>query len=443
MDVFLPKGTRDLLPEQMHNRMRVMGIVREVFGRFGFEPLETPAFERIETLLGKYGDEGDKLIYKILERGEGEAEGKADLALRYDLTVPLARVIAMHPEIRLPFRRWQMQPVWRAERPQKGRYREFWQCDVDAIGAPGPIPDAECVAVVAASLDALGLAAYTIRVNDRRILADLAQLAGATDGRQETSVLVALDKLDKIGKDGVIKELNRHGFADPAALDAFWAAVEVQGSNDAILEGLAEKLTDRGREGVASLRRVVDLTLALGVDPSKLRVDPTLARGLDYYTGAVFEAVIEGAGVGSVSGGGRYDGLIGMFSGKPIPAVGVSLGLDRIVTVMEERGLLPKGGTATDVLVIVYGEETLSQTLAAAAAVRAAGVRAEVFGETAKLGRQFKHADARGYRWTILIGPEEAAVGVVALKNLRTGEQAKISIAAAVERIKDLGTAPA
>ncbi len=439
MDVFLAKGTRDLLPEQMHNRLHVMGIVRDVFARFGFEPLETPAFERIETLLGKYGEEGDKLVFKILERGEGGREGKADLALRYDLTVPLARVMAMHPEIRLPFRRWQMQPVWRAERPQKGRFREFWQCDVDIVGAAGPLPDAECVAVVDTALRELGFTSYTIRMNDRRILSDLAKRAGATDTKQEMSVLIALDKLDKIGKDGVSAELERMGFAADGVA-ALWAALAVEGGNAVVLDHLERSLDDRGREGVATLRRVLEAAEALGVDLARVQIDPTLARGLDYYTGPVFETVVPNFS-GSISGGGRYDGLIGMFSSKPMPAVGVALGLERILVVMEELGMLPKAQAAADVLVLLFDETTVIDALRVAARLRAAGVRAETFPEVAKLGKQFKHADARGYRWTILAGPDEVAKGVVALKDLREGQQHTLPLDQAIATI--LGTTPA
>ncbi len=439
MDVFLPRGTRDLLPEQMKNRLRVIEIVRGVFARFGFEPLETPAFERIETLTGKYGDEGDKLIYRILKRGEGSDQGESDLALRYDLTVPLARVMAMHPEIRLPFRRYQIQPVWRADRPQKGRFREFWQCDVDLVGSTSPLADAECVAVVDSCLKTLGFSKYTIRVNDRRILADMARIAGATNPKEETSVLIALDKLDKIGRDKVHAELLGRGFVE-ANLQAFWDVAELSGDNDAILHALNTVLSESGRQGVEVLRQLLQGAIALGVAPAAIQIDLTLARGLDYYTGPVFETVVDEPKIGSISGGGRYDELIGMFSPTPLPAVGVSLGLERLITVMEELGMLPSAGTATEVLVAQWGADTLPETLDAARRFREAGIRTELFTEPAKLAKQFKHANARGYRWLALVGADEKAAGTISLKDLLRGEQSSLSIADAIAAVQKAGT---
>lgn len=436
MDVFLPKGTRDLLPEALRARHRVMATIRGVFERFGFDPLETPAFERIETLMGKYGEEGDRLIYRILERGEGGREGKADLALRYDLTVPLARVMAMHPELRLPFRRWQMQPVWRADRPQKGRFREFWQCDVDIVGTTSAVAEAECLAVVATALAELGLPKFTIRVNDRRILSDLAQLAGADSPARETSVLVAIDKLDKIGVDGVTKDLVSRGFPEDKVA-ALWRALDLGGVTDpesalAILEG---SLGERGRAGVAALREVFPAAIALGVPPRQIVVDPTLARGLDYYTGPVFEAVVDEPKVGSIAGGGRYDNLIGMFAGKPLPAVGVSLGLERLITVLEELGLAAGASSAPQVLVGVWGPETRAFSLEVAAALRGAGIRTELFADDAKLKRQAAHADARGVAWFVVAGPGEAAERKLTLKDMKGGTSAVVTVAEAIARI--------
>ena len=430
--VFLPKGTRDFMPDAMRRRLYVIGIVREVFERFGFEPLETPSFERIETLAGRYGDEGEKLIYKILERGEGGKTGAADLALRYDLTVPLARVMAMHPELRLPFKRYQMQPVWRADRPQKGRYREFWQCDVDVCGTTSLLADSECLAVVAAALDALGFREYTIRVNDRRILSSLARLAGADSPRREAEVLVALDKLDKIGREGVDRELVERGFL---ATSALWAALDVPAGGE--LRALHDRLDPTARAGAETLGRVVDAAIGLGVAPRRIRVDPTIARGLGYYTGMVFETEVVQPKIGSISSGGRYDELIGMFAGRPIPSVGASLGLERIITVMEELGMLPSSEGVPRVMVAVYGPETLAPTLAAAKMLRDAGIATDLFADEAKLGRQLKHANARGYRWVVVVGPEEVAKDAVSLKDLASGAQETLSLADAIRRIAD------
>ena len=425
MSVHLAKGTRDFLPAQMINRQRVIDTLRGVFTRFGFEPLETPAFERIETLTGKYGDEGSKLMYRILKRGEGGQRGEVDLALRYDLTVPLARVAAMNAQLRLPFKRYQVQPVWRADRPAKGRFREFYQCDVDILGTEHPSADAECLAVVSASLQALGFDKFTIRLNDRRILRALAASHGATDEAAEMAFLISLDKLDKIGRAGVEKELAERGLA--ADTERLWATLAPQSTNQEALDHLAAELPG-AQEGIDTLRRVLALALALGVPEERLRIDATLARGLDYYTGPVFETVVDEPNVGSISGGGRYDNLIGMFSGRQVPAVGVSLGLERIVTVMEELGMLPETATAAQVLVTVFDEERLAASVHCARVLREAGIDAELFLDDKNLKKQFKYANARGFPWLIVIGPDEATSGHVNLKNLKSGDQRLISV---------------
>jgi len=406
--VFLPKGTRDLMPATMNRRLLVIDTVRDVFSRYGFEPLETPAFERIETLTGKYGDEGEKLMFRILKRGEGGQRGEVDQALRYDLTVPLARVVAMNPGMALPFKRSQIQPVWRADRPQRGRFREFYQCDVDTIGTDSPIADAECIAVVHDALMALGLQDFTIRVNHRVLLKALADAIGASD--KEVGLLQALDKLDKVGREGVEKEMLERGFsADQAA--QLWAYLD-----GATIPGAAQAESE--------LKTILDLALDLGVDPDRVKLDRTLARGLDYYTGPVFETVLNGAYSGSISGGGRYDGLIGMFSGKgDVPAVGVSLGIERIFMLMDEMGLMPDSPTSTQVWATVFSEDTRSATLEAAAILRQAGIRVQVSTRVGKLAKQFKDASSRGIPFVLVCGPEEAASGTVVLKNLATGEQ--------------------
>lgn len=430
MAVHLAKGARDFLPDAMRNRQVVMAKVRAVFERFGFDPLETPAFERLETLTGKYGDEGEKLMFKILARGEDGKEGKADLALRYDLTVPLARVVAMHPELKVPFKRWQMAPVWRADRPQRGRFREFWQCDADIIGAEAPLADAECLAVCAAALTELGFDRFRIRLNDRRILRAIARAAGAHD--REGALLVIVDKLDKIGRDGVTTQLRELGLDDDG-LARLWSILDVPPGHHDTLDALAPQLDDDGQAGVATLREVLDCALALGVPADKLVVDPTLARGLDYYTGPVYEAGLLDLPIGSVSGGGRYDGLIGMFSGRSIPAVGVSLGIERLITVMEEQGKLPPVTAPADVLVAIPSADSRIHALKLAARLRADGLRVETYLRVRKLGDQLKYANERGFAWVAIA---EGASGEVSLKDMVSGEQAKIPDSEVASRIR-------
>ncbi len=425
MSVHLAKGARDFLPAAMRNRLAVIGIVREVFERFGFEPLDTPAFERLETLAGKYGDEGDKLMYKILKRGRGSERGECDMALRYDLTVPLARVVAMHPELRMPFKRYHMAPVWRADRPQRGRFREFWQCDVDVVGTTSPLAEAECLAVVDAAMEALGFSDFRIRLNDRRILRAMARAAGAMD--QEMPVLIAVDKLDKIGRDGVTAELAGLGL-EPDAVARLWQILDVKPGLQSTLDALAPQLDEEGQAGVQTLREVLALAAAHGVPSHRIVVDPTLARGLDYYTGPVYECEVLEGGIGSTGGGGRYDGLVGLFSGRDIPAVGVSLGLERLITVMEERGMLPAEGATAQVLVTLHGPEQQHYAVKVATTLRNAGVRTELFLDSRKLRAQFKHANACGHGWIALSGPDEANNGQVTLKNMSTGAQQTVRL---------------
>ncbi len=422
-DVRNARGTRDLLPAQMHARLWVLDKVRAIFARYGFEPLETPAFENIDTLMGKYGDEGEKLIFRILERGEGGREGKADLALRYDLTVPLARVVAQNPALPMPFKRYQVQPVWRADRPQKGRYREFYQCDADIVGINSRVADAECLAMASDALTELGFAGrFQIKLNHRKLLSAIVAAAGAAE--REGEVLVAIDKLDKVGVPGVTKELGERGF-DAAVIDRLWAILAAPDDLDAVADAVGEAAL----APAAELREVLAHAAALGA--TGVAFDATLARGLGYYTGPVFEAVITDGGVGSVSGGGRYDGLVGMFSKRDVPAVGISLGLERLLVVMEERGMLPTGGTRTRVLVTRFAPELDGAALAAARTLRDAGVLVETWlGAPGKLGNQFKYADQRGIPFAVVIGPDEAAAGVAKVKDLKTGEQREVALAA-------------
>lgn len=447
MRVHLPKGTRDFLPDEMYRRQSVIDRVRLVFERFGFQPLETPAFERIETLTGKYGDEGQKLVFRILKRGAGGERGECDQALRYDLTVPLARVIAMNPQVRLPFKRYQIAPVWRADRPAKGRFREFLQCDADIVGSHSVMADAECVAVLHAALAELGLQRFTIRLNDRRVLAATAAAVGAAD--REAELLIAVDKLDKIGRDGVAKELGERGF-DDAQISGLWALLTREETDEATLahldEALAARTTgevaDAAKAGVQALRELLDIAGALGVDASRICVDPTLARGLDYYTGPVFEVVADDVQIGSIASGGRYDGLVGMFSGREVPAVGCSLGLDRILVVLEELGLLTAPGNAIEALVTVWDEGSRQASVEAAATLRGAGVRTELYLGDGKLKHQLKYADAKGYPWLLVLGPSEIEQGRVSLRDMRSGAQHVVTLPEAVALLRP-GTGPA
>lgn len=432
MSVHLAKGTRDHLPEKMNQRLHVIAILREVFERYGFEPLETPAFERIETLMGKYGDEGEQLIFKILKRGEGGKRGEVDQALRYDLTVPLARVIAMNPGLKMPFKRYQIQPVWRADRPQRGRYREFVQCDVDTLGCTSMLADAECVAVLHDCLQALGFPSFTIRVNHRALLKACVDHAGLSE--MESSVLVAVDKLDKIGREGVDAELRQRGVSDES-IETLWQLFSVRGPG--ALDHLEALLGPVSEGPVNELREMLDGAAEMGVVLDRLVVDPTLARGLGYYTGPVFEAEVNEPKIGSISGGGRYDGLVGIFSKRQVPAVGLSLGLDRLVVVMEELGLFPDLRSAARVLVTVYSEEMRPYSIRAASSIRSAGIPTQlVLDRAGKIGKQFKTADQAGIPWVVVIGPDDLAAGTVSLKHLPTGNQENVSLIRAIEKIR-------
>jgi histidyl-tRNA synthetase len=426
------RGMRDFLPEDLRRRHYVMRIIAEVYQRYGFEPLETPAVENIETLLGKYGDEGDRLIFRILKRGEGAETGQADLALRYDLTVPLARVVAEY-RARLPkfFKRYQMQPVWRADRPQKGRFREFYQCDVDAIGSTSMVVEAELLGAAGDVLQRLGFTGYTLRLNHRQVLAGLLE-AGGVPAALHGDALVALDKLDKIGRDGVARELADRGIpSDGAArlLDAF-APSEADASGTAgidwnthTLERLTALLDGRAAEGLAQLTAILSLVSAAPVG-AHVRLDPSLARGLSYYTGAIFEINVPDL-AGSLGGGGRYDGLIGMFLGEAVPAAGISLGLERILVVMAERGMFPEqiASAAADVMVTIWNADGIADALALAAELRADGLRVEVYPEPDKLGKQFKYAASRSIPCVTVVGDDERAQGRVSVKHLPTASQ--------------------
>jgi histidyl-tRNA synthetase len=435
------RGMRDFLPDEVRRREYVIGVIADVYQRYGFEPLETPAAENIDTLIGKYGEEGDRLIFRILKRGEEARSGETDLALRYDLTVPLARVVAEYRG-RLPrfFKRYQVQPVWRADRPQKGRFREFYQCDVDIVGSTSAVVEVELCAAVCDVLRRLGFTDFTLRVNHRHVLSGLLDAAGAEASLHGT-VLVALDKLDKIGASGVERELvSRAVPADVARrlLTTFESAstlsaahLEPAAYNREVLrmlESAVEGAPAAGaRTGQANLAEIVGLAAPTSAGPH-LRVDPSLARGLSYYTGAIMEIAVADL-AGSLGGGGRYDDLVGMFLGQPVPACGFSLGLERILVVMAERGMFPPALTrgACDALVTLWSRERTADALALAASLRGAGLRVDVYPEPDKLGKQLKYAATLGVPFAVIVGDDEAARGEVTVKNMRTGEQRSVA----------------
>jgi histidyl-tRNA synthetase len=425
-----PSGTRDFLPGEVRRREYVIDVVRRVYERYGFEPLETPAFENIETLLGKYGEETSKLIFKILRRGEHERSGEADLALRYDLTVPLARVMAQYQND-LPrfFKRYQIQPVWRADRPARGRFREFYQCDIDAMGSTSPIVEAELLASVSDVMTTLGFEEFTIRLNHRRALTAILECAGVPE-EKHNEALVALDKLDKIGVDGVGEEWQSRGIdahAAVACLEFFTGLTTVDPRTGAL-----DRLRDfvrRHRHGptaIAALDEIVALSDGTAAH-GRIRIDPSLARGLSYYTGAIMELAVPHL-AGSLGGGGRYDQLIGMFLGKDVPACGFSLGLERVIVVMTEREMFPAAVAAggTDVVVTVWSLETRADALALAGELRRESLGVDVYPEPDKMAKQLKYAASRGARFAVIHGDDERARGEAAIKDLRSGEQTSV-----------------
>jgi histidyl-tRNA synthetase len=423
---------RDFLPEDVRRRQYVIDAVRRVYERYGFEPLETPALENIETLTGKYGEEGNKLIYKVLRRGEGESSGETDLALRYDLTVPLARVVAEHRG-KLPrfFKRYQIQPVWRADRPARGRFREFYQCDVDTIGSASPAVETEMIAAVSEVLQTLGFNDFVVQLNHRALLTAMLEAAGVP-AALHGEALIAIDKLDKIGREKVAGDLAARGI-DPTAADiclrAFENATEFN------------ELVGRSEGGAAAGRNIAAIMTLADATPAKghVRFTPRLARGLSYYTGAIMEIAVEG--IGSLGGGGRYDGLIGMFSGEQIPACGFSLGLERILVVMAERSMFEGrlAASGPDVLVTIFDDDLTAESLRLATELRAVDLRVELYPEALRggkdLGKAFKYADVRRARFVTIVGQDEFKSGQVKIKNMTTGEQQAIGRGAVAEAI--------
>ncbi|MEM9832574.1 MAG: histidine--tRNA ligase [Bacteroidota bacterium] len=451
----LPKGTRDFGPQQMVKRTYILDTIRTVFQKFGFQPLETPSLEKLSVLTGKYGDEGDQLLFKILDNGDFLAKTTdadyeqgvsallpkiAGKGLRYDLTVPFARYVVMNQhEITFPFKRYQIQPVWRADRPQKGRYREFYQCDADVVGTNSLLCEAEIIRMLEEVFGKLGIEKYTINVNHRQILNGLVEAVGVQG--KESDLLVAIDKLDKVGKEKVIGELQERGFSDEA-IQKLSPIFYLQGSNSEKLDTAQEIVSssETGQQGVAELREVLDLAQSLGSDLSHVQFDLTLARGLSYYTGTIFEVKAQEATISSsISGGGRYDNLTGVFGLPGVSGVGISFGVDRIYDVMEDLGLFPEESQiGTQVLLINFDEELQSQVVPVLSQLRAKDIRAEMYPEAVKLKKQFSYADKKNIPYALVIGSDELASGQYSLKNLKTSEQHSLSLAAVIEQLTTL-----
>ncbi|WP_418416857.1 histidine--tRNA ligase [Alistipes ihumii] len=446
----IPKGTRDFGPEEMIRRNYIFDTIKGVFRLYGFQPLETPAMENLSTLLGKYGDEGDKLLFKILNSGDflsGVSDEQlhgnpnalstrlCEKGLRYDLTVPLARYVVQHQgEISFPFKRYQIQPVWRADRPQKGRYREFYQCDVDVIGSRSLLCEVDLVEIVAKVFQRLGIR-VTLKVNNRKILYGIAETIGHAD--KMIDITVAIDKLEKIGLEAVNGELREKGI-DERAIEALQPILSLEGANGAKLARLREILADSpvGLAGVTETETILSYVETLGTE-LEIELDLSLARGLNYYTGAIFEVKARDFAIGSICGGGRYDDLTGIFGMPNTSGVGISFGADRIYDVMTGLDLFPddtKGTTRA--LMLNFGGEEERVSLKLAKNLREAGIACEVYPESAKMKKQMEYANRRAVPWVVIVGSDELASGRATVKNMATGEQQAVAFDELINRIE-------
>ena len=415
-----PSGTRDFLAREFETRERAFSVIRSVFSRYGFEPLGTPAFERLDVLMGKYGEDGDKLIFKILRRGEHEETGEADLALRYDMTVPLARVAAAYgSQLPVPYKRYALGPVWRADRPGRGRYREFTQCDVDTLGSVTPLADAEVICAVNDVIAELGIGGFRFLLNSRRVLAGLLEAFGVPAGLG-AGVLVTLDKLDKITPAEVSAELAGRGLPEANAAKLV-GAMTGDGAAERIRDAL--KSNEEGSAGLDEVDALLSL-LAGQLPPGRVVFAPAMVRGLSYYTGPIWEISAEGV-PGSLGGGGRYDHLIEQLGGPDVPATGGSLGVERLLLLLPEA----ESRSRLDVAVTVMDQRYATRSFAFAAAARSAGLRASVYlGASGKLGRQLKWASDQGARWSLIYGRTEEEAGAVTIRDMTTGEQRLVPV---------------
>ena len=438
----IPKGTRDFGPEEMAKRNYIFNTIREVYALYGFQQVETPAMETLHTLMGKYGDEGDKLLFKVLNSGDyfkGITDGElmerdtlhlqtklCEKGLRYDLTVPFARYVVMHrEELQLPFKRYQIQPVWRADRPQKGRYREFYQCDADVVGSDSLLNEVELMQIVDTVFSRFSVC-VCIKINNRKILSGIAEVIGEAD--KIVDITVAIDKLEKIGLDNVNEELRKDGISEEA-INKLQPIISLSGTNDEKLNVIRDVLKDSeiGLEGVKETQFILDTLKATGLN-NKIELDLTLARGLNYYTGAIFEVKALDTPMGSITGGGRYDNLTGIFGMPGLSGVGISFGADRIYDVLNALNLYPEEAvSATQLLFINFGEKETAYCLPIAKAAREAGVRTEVYPDCAKMKKQMNYANAKHVAFVVLAGENEIAQGKITLKNMLTGEQKLIT----------------
>lgn len=450
----IPKGTRDFNPNQVAKRNYIFNTIRGAFETFGFQPIETPSFENSSTLMGKYGDEGDRLIFKILNSGDYLSKANQDAytlkdsikltssisekALRYDLTVPFARYVVQHQnEIEFPFKRYQIQPVWRADRPQKGRFREFYQCDADVVGSKSLWQEVEFIQLYDTVFSALKLKGVTIKINNRKILSGIAEVIGASD--KLIDFTVALDKLDKIGEDKVKEEMLSKGIPQ-SGIDKLKPLFTLSGDFDSQIQSLKSILntSEEGKKGIEELDFINNAISELNLSTAKLQLDVTLARGLNYYTGAIFEvSAPEGVKMGSIGGGGRYDDLTGIFGLKDVSGVGISFGLDRIYLVLEELNLFPETvNKNVQVLFINFGDKEALFCLKAIKELRSTGVNAELYPDAAKMKKQMMHANKRNIPFVVLVGDQEIASNSYTLKNMVSGEQSKVSLESLIGLIK-------
>ncbi|SDZ93561.1 histidine--tRNA ligase [Bizionia paragorgiae] len=449
----IPKGTRDFNPEQVAKRNYIFSTIKSQFERFGFQPIETPSFENSDTLMGKYGEEGDRLIFKILNSGDylskvddalyREKNSNAttpkisEKALRYDLTVPFARYVVQHQnEIEFPFKRYQIQPVWRADRPQKGRFREFYQCDADVVGSDSLLQEVEFIQLYDHVFSALKLEGVTIKINNRKILSGIAEVIGASD--KLIDFTVALDKLDKIGEEKVKEEMLAKGISQEG-IEKLQPLFSISGSFESQIDSLKGILStsEEGAKGIEELSTINKTISALGLKTATLQLDVTLARGLNYYTGAIFEvAAPKGVKMGSIGGGGRYDDLTGIFGLKNVSGVGISFGLDRIYLVLEELNLFPDTITkSTEVLFINFGDNEALACLKAVQSLREHAVNAELYPDAAKMKKQMNYANRRAIPFVVLVGEEELKNNSFTLKNMATGEQTTLNLELLVAKL--------